>query len=81
MIKDYFSGIKYIGKFVVLSKEKRLGKYYIKTTEPNFNLIKVDAKSFAKIPINKKVDLVTSRSKRVYKYNPLIKNPENNNLI
>jgi len=73
MIKDYFSDIKYLGKVVVLSKEKRFGKLYIKTNEPNFNRIKVDAKSFDKIPINEKGNLVISKSKRVYRYNPLIK--------
>ena len=74
LARDYFSLEKTLGKYLITDKKVILNNYYLKTNDPNFKKIKTNREIFNKIDKNQNIDLVVSKAKRVYRFNPLIEN-------
>ena len=81
LIKDYKTGEKTLGSFIISDKIIAKNNYYLETENPRFPKIKTDKKTYAKIPKGQNVDLIVSSSNRVYRYNPLIENFRIDKLI
>ena len=78
---DLLSSEKTLGKFRIEKKYKKWSKYYLETNNPNFEKLKTNKTVYDKIKIHEDVDLIISKSKRVYRYNPLIENFRIDKLI
>tara|TARA_R100000655_G_C2915908_1_gene181408 strand:- start:91 stop:639 length:549 start_codon:yes stop_codon:yes gene_type:complete len=74
LARDYFSLEKTLGNYLITDKKVVLNNYYLKTNDPNFKKLKTNREIFNKIDKNQKINLVVSKAKRVYRFNPLIEN-------
>ncbi|MCF4101898.1 hypothetical protein L1I30_09485 [Gillisia sp. M10.2A] len=81
LARDYFSLEKTLGNYFIKDKKVFLNNYYLKTSNPNFEKIKTNRTTFNKIDKEQNIDLVVSRSKRVYRFNPLTKNFSTDKLL
>jgi hypothetical protein len=81
LIKDYNSSDKILGSFKISGKKTARNNYYLETDNTSIPKIKTEKKIFAKIHEGQKVDLIVSKSNRIYRYNPLIENFRIDNLI
>ena len=81
LARDYFSLEKTLGNYFIKDKKVFLNNYYLKTTNPNFKKIKTDRTTFNKIDKEQNIHLVVSRSKRVYRFDPITKNFSTDKLL
>ncbi|MFD0975391.1 hypothetical protein [Salinimicrobium gaetbulicola] len=78
---DIISSEKTLGQFRIETKYKKWNKYYIETNDSRFVKLKTNKTVYDKIIIGEDVDLIISKSNRIYRYNPLIENFRIDKLI